>query len=50
MTGNLQPIFISSLISEKKTSGCQMNKKIKFESISMARQNKCMHYLWITSC
>ena len=37
MTINLQSIFISSIISEKKTSGCKMKeKKIMFESISMA--------------
>ena len=61
MTINLQSIFISSIISEKKTSGCKIKaKKIMFESISMDRacrrlfkpchqaplkQNKCMHYL-----
>ena len=43
MTISLQYIFMSSLISEKETSGClRKEKKNIFESISMAGARKML--------
>ena len=62
MTINFQPIFISFIISEKK-SGCKMKEKksclkalawlelaegyLNLVTKHLQTQNKCMHYLWV---